>query len=59
LTDCPYFVAVKVSPVDTAAPTLTHLALPILIAYPQFAAEIYSRVENQHDLYLSVRVLRI
>lgn len=59
LKDCPYFVALKVAAPDAAPPAIANI-----LALPQgaIARDLivpHSSVPDQHDLYLSNRVLRI
>jgi hypothetical protein len=58
LTECPYFVAVQVVSVDGAAPAITDLA-PMLAVLSAFAPVFHSPLQDQHNLYLGIRVLRI
>jgi hypothetical protein len=58
LTACPYFVAVKVAPADAIAPANTENA-PVLAVIPEFTPVFRSTLQNQHNLYLSIGILRI
>ena len=58
LIDCPYFVALKVAPVDAITPANAGIAL-MLAAAPQFTPLLHSSLQDRRDLYLSIGVLRI
>jgi hypothetical protein len=58
LTECPSFVAVKVAAVDAIVPANAEIssAPPVV---PQFPPILHSLLQDQHNLYLSIGVLRI
>jgi hypothetical protein len=58
LTSCPYFVATKVATVS-AAPPLKSAPLPTLAVPSCFKAVFHSVVQDQHDLHIAIRVMRV
>src|SRR5277367_4036678 len=58
LSACPYFVAVKVAPVSAIVTARVSTA-PAPAMIPEFISGTASLVQDQRDLYLRNRILRI